>query len=562
VQENVIDLYMAGEKVELKTRIAIAVLGYVTVSLLAGAGALSRADDAAMPKLIEVDGRHALLVDGQPFFMLGGQAHNSSAWPGTLPQVWNAIEAMHANTLEIPIYWQQIEPEEGTFDFSVVDTIITQAREHNVRLVLLWFATWKNGNTDYTPNWVKLNPVKYPHVVGRDGKTVVSPSPHAKATMEADAKAFTAVMKHLKEFDPQHTVIMVQVENEPGTYGSPRDFSEAAEKLFQSPVPNALLKPEVLKALNKPTDAKGTWPEAFGSDADEFFHAWSVASYINYVAEAGKAVNPLPMYVNVALEGEPGGAMYNVIPIYKAAAPAIDLLAPDIYQPMEKAMTFMGHYDRPDNALFVPETFGSVDYLYEVIRRGGIGFSPFGVDRGQPSPRADAGAGSRVSPLATQYAMLRLADGKLATWIFEGRLQVTEVSEQEDQQEVELGDWQATISFGAGRRFGPPPASQPEAEAETGPERRFGTPPKPSGRAVIAQIESNEFVVMATQCRVAFQPSGDNEGKPWQFLKVEEGRYQNGAFRFSRLRNGDEVGWGTVSIGVDPVLLRVTMTAW
>lgn len=214
--------------------------------------------------------------------------------------------------------------------------------------------------------WVKLNPKKYFHMITRDGKTVVSPSPHSRVTMDADAKAFTAVMKHLKSFDPQHTVIMVQVENEPGTYGTPRDFSKEAEKLFKSPVPAELLKPGVLKALNKQESVKGTWSQVLGSDADEFFHAWSVAKYINYVAEAGKAVNQLPMYVNVALEGEPGGAMHNVIPIYKAAAPAIGVLAPDIYQQMDKAMKTMEHYDRPDNPLFVPETFGSVDYLYEV----------------------------------------------------------------------------------------------------------------------------------------------------------------------------------------------------
>src|SRR3972149_11370407 len=243
-------------KVEISMRHQILVFIIVIFSIVS---LYAQSTDPSLPHLVHKNGRHALIVDGQPFFMLGGQAHNSSAWPGLLTQVWSTIEAMHANTLEIPIYWQQVEPQEGTFDFSVVDIIIKQAREHNARLVLLWFATWKNGNTDYTPNWVKLNPKKYPHIVGRDGEIVISPSPHAKITMEADAKAFTAVMKHLKDFDPQHTVIMVQVENEPGTYGSTRDFSEEAEKLFQGPVSAALLKPEVLKALNKPTDAKGTW---------------------------------------------------------------------------------------------------------------------------------------------------------------------------------------------------------------------------------------------------------------------------------------------------------------
>jgi hypothetical protein len=550
----------------MKTVKRLLVFGWMA-GLLAGAGALGRAAEAPLPKLITENGRHALLVDGRPFFMLGGQANNSSAWPAMLPQVWSAIEGMHANTLEIPIYWQQIEPEEGRFDFSIMETIITQARERKIRLVLLWFATWKNGNTDYTPNWVKLNPKKYPHLVDRNGKVILSASPHSKAFMEADAKAFTAVMKHLKKFDPQRTVIMVQVQNEPGTYGSPRDFSEAAEKLFQAPVPAALLKPEVLRALNKPTDAKGTWAQVFGSDADEFFHAWSIASYINYVAEAGKKVNPLPMYVNAALEGEPGGPMHNVIPIYKVAAPAIGVLAPDIYQQMEKAMKTMEHYDRPDNPLFVPETFGSVDYLYEVIRRGGIGFSPFGVDRAPIN--AEAGASSRTSPLTAQYAMLRLADTELGTWIFERRVKVATVSEDDDEQHVDLNGWKATVTFGnRGRRGGPPlPPTPPAAAPVTAPAAGAGPgfggpPPKPSGRAVIVQLGANEFVVMATQCRVAFQASGANTDKPWQFLKVEEGRYENGAFKLQRLRNGDQVGWATMTFSADPALLRLTMTTW
>jgi beta-galactosidase GanA len=176
--------------------------------------------ESPVPKIIEKNGRHALLVDGQPFLILGGQAHNSSAWPGMMPQVWQAIETMHANTLEVPIYWEQIEPQPGKFNFSLIDTLLVQARERDKHLVLLWFATWKNGSNHYMPEWMKLDSKKYSNISGKNGQPVDSPSPHAKAAMEADAKAFTAVMKHLKDADPQHTVLMVQVENEPGAWGS------------------------------------------------------------------------------------------------------------------------------------------------------------------------------------------------------------------------------------------------------------------------------------------------------------------------------------------------------
>src|SRR3569623_1468293 len=145
-----------------------------------------------IPKIIKKDGHHALLVDGKPFLMLGGQAHNSSGWPGMMTGVWQAVKLMHANTVEIPIYWEQIEPLRGKFDFSIVDTLLTQARQHKIRLVLLWFATWKNGSSHYMPEWMKMEPAKYPNITGKNGQPIDSPSPYIKATLDADVNAFSA----------------------------------------------------------------------------------------------------------------------------------------------------------------------------------------------------------------------------------------------------------------------------------------------------------------------------------------------------------------------------------
>src|SRR5665213_977876 len=220
--------------------------------LLTAGTIFAQANLTTIPRIIEKDGRHVLLVDGKPFLILGGQAHNSSAWPGMLPKLWLAVETMHTNTLEVPIYWEQIEPQPGRFDFSLVDTLLTQSRKHKAHLVLLWFATWKNGSNHYMPQWMKTDAAKYPNITGIKGQPVDSPSPHSEATLEADIHAFSAVMRYLKKADMQHTVIMVQVENEPGAWGSIRDYSPLAQKLFESPVPAALLKPDVLKALNRP----------------------------------------------------------------------------------------------------------------------------------------------------------------------------------------------------------------------------------------------------------------------------------------------------------------------
>jgi len=508
----------------------------------------------SMPQIIEKDGRHALLVDGLPFFMLGGQAHNSSAWPGMMPQVWSAVKTMNANTLEIPIYWEQIEPQPGKFDFSLVDTLLKQGREHNVRLVLLWFATWKNGSSHYMPEWMKHDPVKYPVITSRNGQPVDSPSPHTQAGMEADAMAFAAVMGHLKSADPQHTVIMVQVENEPGAWGSVRDYSSTAQKLFEGQVPAELLKPAVLKALNKPVVSKGTWQEVFGEDADEYFHAWSVAHYIGYVAAAGKAVYPLPLYVNAALRDpltnpkastyESGGATDNVIPIWKAAAPAIDLLAPDIYlSGSATILKVIELYNRPDNTLFVPETGSNAEYakfLYTILAQGGIGFSPFGIDdNGQRATEEETAA--RLGPLAQEYAMAGPMMRELAKWSFEGKIKSVVEREDHAEQTIDLGSWQAIVSFGASGR------------------RTVQTNEHPIGKAMVVQLGENEFVLIGSLCHFTFKPLGANAGKAWQYLKVEEGRYEKGSFKLLRIRNGDETDWGGPRIGAVPAVLHTTL---
>ncbi len=523
--------------------------------MFAPVAVFAQVKESPVPKIIEMDGRHSLLVDGQPFLILGGQAHNSSGWPGMLPQVWRSIETMHANTLEVPIYWEQIEPQPGKFDFSLVDTLLVQARHRNKYLVLLWFATWKNGSNHYMPEWMKIDSKKYPNIVGKNGQPVDSPSPHTQAAMEADAKAFAEVMKYLKKADTQHTVLMVQVQNEPGAWGSVRDYSTTAQKLFEGFVPDELLKPEILKALNKPVVSKGTWTEVFGNDVDEYFQAWSVAKYIQYVAAAGKAVNSLPLYVNAALRDplsnpsantyESGGPTDNVIPIWKVAAPAIDLLVPDIYLPeSDKALKVIELYDRPDNALFVPE-IGSgeeyVRYFYPVLAHGGIGFSPFGIDdngRGETKEETE----TRLASIGQEYAMAAPMMRELAKWSFQGKIKSVVEREDHAEQTIDLGAWQAIVTFGDARRNN----VQPNA--------------KPVSKAMVVQLGGNDFLLIGTLCHFTFKPTGANAGKAWQYLKVEEGNYENGKWKLLRIRNGDETDWGGPRIGALPAVLRTTLT--
>ena len=525
--------------------------------------AFAQVKEAPIPRLVKKDGRWALFVDGAPYFMLGAQVNNSSGWPAMLPKVWPAMEFLHANTVEIPVYWEQFEPRQGQFDYSAVDALLTQARAHRLRLVLLWFGAWKNGSQHYMPEWMKLAPERYTHVVDKTGRPVDSPSPFAAASLEAEIKAFTAFMGHLKTADPQRTVLMVQVENEPGTWGALRDYSPEAQKLFDGPVPA-----EVLKAMNaQPGAPSPSWQAAFGPEAEVNFHAWAVARYIGQVAAAGKAVYPLPLYVNAALRDpirpgapgsyESGGATDNVISIWKAVAPAIDMVSPDNYSGNVAAyVKVLDLYRRDDNALHVPETGGSPRLFFFALGHQAIGFSPFGIDftrihaipdAARPkdellTPWALTGTKEFAAPFAPTYALIGPMARDIARLNFEGKLQATAEEQGKLTESLNFGAWDATVSYGVWARNGRPAGN-----------------PKPMGGALVAQLQDNQFLVAGFYCRVDFRPTA--AGKNRQFLRIEEGVYENGAFKFLRVLNGDQTDGG-LDFSSEPLVLRVSVAPY
>ena len=522
---------------------ALATVGFVTP-------ARAQTTVGSLPRIVQKDGRHALFVDGAPYLILGVQVNNSSAWPAMLPKVWPAVEALHANTVEMPIYWEQFEPQQGHFDYTVLDTLLTQARQHNVHLVLLWFGTWKNGSGHYMPEWMKRSPELGTHIVDAKGRPLDSPSPYAKAALEADIRAFSALMTHLKAVDPQHTVLMVQVQNEPGTWGSVRDYSPTAQKLFESPVPA-----KVLTAMNKTAGPRANWQEVFGADAEEFFHAWSVAHYIGQVAAAGKAIYPLPLYTNAAVRDpinpgrppqyESGGPTDNVIPIWKAAAPALDLLAPDIYlEDSARYLKVLELYARPDNALFVPESGNKREfarYVFAAIGRQAIGFAPFGLDYTGYS-NAPLGAAKiteeLVAEFALNYKLLGPMSREIARLNFEGKLQAVVEEKGKPSQSLNFGSWTVKVSYGLPQfGWGEKPPGNPE----------------PTGRALVARLSDNEFLVAGFFCRVDFQ---DSAGKQRQFMRVDEGSYHSGIFKPIRIWNGDQTDYG-LNFTSEPQILHV-----
>ncbi|KAJ9661447.1 hypothetical protein H2201_006478 [Coniosporium apollinis] len=386
-----------------------------------------------IPHLRKTKNSAQLVVKGKPFLMLPGELHNSSLSSAKfMSTVWPNMSAMNVNTLLGSVTWEMIEPTEGHFDFSELDKVILGARKYDIHLVLLWFGSFKNAMSTYVPQWVKKDVKRFPRVHIEDAqgnlKTIELISPFNKRAWEADAKAFAALMRHLREFDREHsTVIMVQVENETGLLGDSRDRSRIANDMFRQPMPEELLthlqrKEELhplfekrFPELRNATPGKSTWEDAFGRDlidAEEMFMANAFSRYVGIVAAAGKAEYPIPLYTNVWLnfddpstldlsgvplgEGTPtvagGGAKAGVYPsggpcphafdIWKYNALALDFIAPDLY--LHDYETICQQYRHGNQPLFIPEQKrddkGARRVFLAYGSYGAIGCSPFGID--------------------------------------------------------------------------------------------------------------------------------------------------------------------------------------
>ncbi|MHB1698742.1 MAG: GH35 family beta-galactosidase [Acidobacteriaceae bacterium] len=490
------------------------------------------------PRIVQVDGRYALMVNGHPYLVLGGQIHNSSSWPSELPQVWKAMIALHANTVEAPVYWEQFEPQEGHFDYSNIDQLVEGARAHDLHVVLLWFGTWKNGNNHYVPGWVKSDTKRYPRVIRQDGEPIDVLSPLGKNTLEADKTAFVALMRHLKQIDgEQHTVLLIQVENESGNIGSVRDNSPEANRLFAGQVPT-----DLLAATHK---SAGTWHDVFLADADEIFQLYYQAKYINTIAAAGKAEFSIPYYINVWIDypaPQPpqrqldlpgiaypsGGAVQKFVGLWRTLAPSIDIIGPDIYS--DNSLFYreiIRTYHRPNNPLWIPETGRSdsfAKFFFYAIGNGALGFSPFGIDEVDENVLGD----ERWTAHARNFALIRPIDREVAEFEFKGKLETAVEETGQTTQELDFGDWKATVSFGFPQQNGRPAPGTKDAH----------------GVAVVAQLGPDEFLVTGVDVSVVFHLPGK---LPWirsQILTAEQGTYENGVWKTFRILNGDETDRG------------------
>ena len=395
-----------------------------------------------IPHLQKQGNTTQLIVDDKPFIILGGETGNSSFTSlEYMEPIWPKLNSLNLNTILAPVFWELIEPAEGEFDFKLYDQLILEARKYNLKVVLLWFGSWKNSMSSHAPSWVKTNQERFPRIKDDQGKSHEILTPFSQENLMADLRAYQELMQHIKESDGEdHTVIMIQPENEIGMLPSARDYSSLANNKFKEDVPEGLIEylkknkdnlvPEFKERWAKyGYRESGNWEEIFGDGVhtDEIFMAWYYAQFTNQVIEAGKEIYPLPMYVNAALN-RPGwlpgeypsaGPLPHLMDIWKAGGPSIDFLAPDIYFPNMEHWCDL--YTRQGNPLFIPEagggSFGAVKALFTIGHYESLGFSPFSIESGENPEEDDMGKAyniiDQLSPLLTAHHGQGKIDGVL-----------------------------------------------------------------------------------------------------------------------------------------------------
>ena len=521
---------------------------YVRLSHILMLGVLWPAMTTAqeIPHLDRARGSAQLIVGGKPFVIFGGELGNSSA--GTAEQADSILPRLaraHINTVLMPVAWEQLEPVEGKFDFTILDHWIEQARVQHLHLVFLWFGSWKNAFSSYTPAWVKRNPKRFPRAVAPDGHPYEILSTISKDNLDADANAFRALMRHLKKSDgQQETVLMVQVENEVGVLGGGRDHSAEADRLFDGPVPENLipylrahqewLSPE----FGHKWDASGKkWHGVFGERAPEIFMAWNYARYIGQVVEAGKSEYPLPMFMNAQLpapleragEYPSGGPHPENLEMYRAAAPAIDFYGPDIYWPNFEY--WVQRYSEQDNPVFVPEArldAGPFNAFYAYGEARAFGFSPFAVDS---LPDVEKGTDDNKNPLAQSYGVLEQLQDILPEAQREGRTRglVLHASNARPTQTVPLGGYLFTAAL-----------------TRSWPGRNLL---QDDGAMIVLQTALDEFLIGGTALSITVSADEDERDGIAGIASIEEGARVNGKWTTQRRLNGDQDNQGrTISL--------------
>ena len=517
-----------------------------------------------------------IVANGKPMLMIGGELGNSSAsTPEDVKRTFAHRSKIGLNTVLAPVSWELIEPQEGTFDMSSLDVILTEARRNGLRVVLLWFGAWKNSMSCYAPEWFKRDVKRFPRAHTQDGKPVEEASSLSKNVLEADKRAFCRIMEHLRDHDAQEqTVIMVQVENEIGMIEVPRDYSDDATHMYRTAVPQQLtaylakhqksLHPYLKEKLQPQAKAGANWAQLFGDDiyTEEIFQTWTYATYVEQIAKAGREIYNLPMYVNVALDSRgrkpgqypSGGPLAHLIDLWHCGAPSIDVLGVDIYDKGIKS--WLEKYHLPNNPLFVPEIRledkDAMYALYAFGHHGAMGFCPFSIedypltksnksndwkqmDLSQDDQlNAFSSAGTSLSPLVASYKLLRQAEPLILER--QGTKDMDAVLLDNGQREAEIitpDGIRLTIkhSYTLGWEPGAKDAEWPEAAC------------------IILRLGKEDYLVIGSGVVVTYSPA--ESSSTWQkgdkrigLAKCEEVEIVDGKQRIVRHLNGDQTHQG------------------
>lgn len=438
-------------------------------------------------RLLRNNTRAMLEVNGKPMLILGGELSNSAATSvEDIDEVIPRMKAIGLNTLLVPAQWDLIEPEEGKFDFKLIDETVLCARDNGMKVVFLWFGAWKNSMSCYAPLWFKQDVRRFPRAMTRNGKPLEIASAFSENVLAADKKAFLSLVEHIAEIDgDDHTVVMIQVENEIGMLEDARDYSPLAEKVYSGKVPS-----DFLKAVG--ITQGGTWGDVLKNDVygDEQFMAYWYARYVEQLANAARKLLPIPFFVNAAMNSRgriPGeypsaGPLAHLKDIWHCGAPSIDILAPDIYDTGFKSWTAL--YALPDNPLFIPESRccanSGVRALYVFGEHESVGFSPFAIDL---SSDADA------KEIARAYALI----GELSPLLINNRGRNTVRGVLFDADDRETAIFYDDIVLTCSHYFTLPWDSRKDLSSWR------------EGGGIIIQIAKDEFLVAGSGIVVAFQ---------------------------------------------------------
>lgn len=490
-----------------------------------------------------------LVIDGEAFLILGGEAHNSSvSQEADIGKIMTQAADLGLNTVLLPVAWEDFEPNESAYCYTLIASILKHARANLLRVVILWFGAYKNASSSYAPAWVKLDPHRFPRVVNHHGVATQTLSPFSKAVRDADARAFSALMRYLHINDLDHTVIMVQVENEAGVLHTSRDHSQDANQRYVEAVPANLIAHVQERAQRNLVDeitrnwidsgerVSGHWGQVFGASADELFMAWHLASYIDHLAVQGRGEHDVPLFVNAWIQAGPGylpgeypsgGPIAKVLDVWRLAAPSIDLFAPDIYEQHFKSICH--EYHRADNPLFIPEAkcdeYAASRCLYALGQYAAIGFSPFGFE--------DLASQDNFLPAAykTINSMMPLVLRAQASDKIGAVLHLA----VEDTDSTKVGN----IRFHSSTNNA-----------------------IPMGAALIVAVGEYEFYVVGRGLRLGFDSDIDPQAN-LAVLDLHEGEFVDREWIPTRRLNGDESEHGTQLVFDDSIsLVKLTLYAY